>query len=149
MRTLMWKSRISLLWMGAAVLTLMHMLLTVVEPGAIDDLRAGTIEGMDTAGPATALWALFVLVPLAMAVLTLALPRAADRWVNGTVALLLAVAWLPESLGPTLGAVIVNVAVVVAALVIAWHAWKWPVEERTPETPAPVEPTPAHTGRPD
>ena len=57
--------RISLLWVAVAVTTALHMLLVVTEPGVIDDLRAGTLEGMDTSGPVTVVRVLFVLVPLA------------------------------------------------------------------------------------
>jgi hypothetical protein len=129
MRTLVWKLRISALWGAIAVLTTLHMLLVVAAPGAIDDLRAGEINGMDTAGPATIMWVVFVLVPLLMAFLTFAVPEGADRWVNGVLGVVLAGIWVPDfAEHATPGAVLLTASVVVAGLLVAWHAWKWPAQ---------------------
>jgi hypothetical protein len=129
MRYLVWKSRISLLWGAVAVLTTLHMLLVVAEPGAIDDLRAGKIMGMDTTGPVTIMWVLFVLIPLLMAVLTFVVPDGPNRWANGVVGVVLAGVWVPDFAEHQMpGAPLLTAAVVVAGLLIAWHAWKWPVQ---------------------
>jgi hypothetical protein len=129
MRYLVWKSRISLLWVAVAVLTTLHMLLVVAEPGAIDDLRAGELLGMDTSGPVTIMWVLFVLVPLVMAVVTFVLPDGPGRWANGVVGVVLAAVWVPDfGEHDTAGAPLVAAAVIVAGLLIAWHAWRWPVQ---------------------
>ena len=124
----MWKLRISLLWVAIAVLTPLHMLLVLTEPGAIDDLRAGEILGMDTRGPATTMWVLFVLVPLVMAVLTFVLPDRAGRWANGVLGVIIAGMWAFELVGPTAGATLLNASVIVAGLLVLWHALRWPVQ---------------------
>lgn len=128
MRHLVWKSRISLLWVAVAVLTTLHMVLVVAEPGVIDDLRAGKLMGMDTSGPVTIMWVLFVLVPLLMAFVTFVLPDEPSRWANGVLGVILAGLWATDVGGHEIvGAPLLAASVIVAGLLIAWHAWKWPV----------------------
>jgi membrane protease YdiL (CAAX protease family) len=132
MRYLLWKLRISLLWIAVAALAMMHMILELAAPGAIDELRAGSLHGMDTAGPVTIMWVLFVLVPLAMAFLTFVLPDTPARWSNGVLGVISAVLWTPlpgsdEAMTP--GALVVTVSVIVAGLLVAWFAWKVPTQD--------------------
>ncbi len=131
MRNLVWRSRISLLWVAVAVLTPLHMLLVITEPGAIDELRAGKVEGMDPTGPVTIMWVLFVVVPLVMALLTFVLPDLPSRWANGILGVVFAGLWITEIAGPTAGAILLNVSVIVASLLVAWHAWRWPAAHPT------------------
>ncbi len=124
-----WKMRISLLWGAIAVLTTLHMILVMAEPGAIDDLRAGEINGMDTSGPATIMWVLFVLVPLLMGFLTFVLPDGPGRWANGVLGVILAGVWVPDFTGHEIaGTPLLTASVIVASLLVVWHAWKWPAE---------------------
>ena len=127
MRQLVWKSRISLLWVAVAVLTTLHMVLVIAEPGVIDDLRAGELMGMDTSGAVTIMWVLFVLIPLLMAFVTFVLPDGPSRWANGVLGVVLAGLWVPDVGGHEIvGAPLLAASVIVAGLLIAWHAWKWP-----------------------
>lgn len=131
MGSLVWKSRISVLWLAVAILTIMHMVLEFASPGVVDELRTGKLHDMDTGGPVTALWVLFVLVPLLMALVPFVLSDRPIRWTNGIVGVVLALLWfpLPGSGEPmTAGALLVTAMVLVASLAIVWHAWKWPVE---------------------
>lgn len=129
MRRLEWKSRISLLWGAVAVLTTLHMILAMAEPGAIDDLRAGEMNGMDTGGPATIMWVLFVLVPLLMAFLTFVLPDGPSRWANGVLGVILAGVWVPDfTEHEIVGSPLLTASVIVASLLVVWHAWKWPAQ---------------------
>ena len=134
MRYLAWKLRISLLWGAVAVLTTLHMVLVLAQPGAIDDLRAGEINGMDTSGPATVMWVLFVLVPLVLGFLALTLPDGPGRWVNGVLGVLLAAIWVPDfAEHASSGGILLTASVIVASLLVAWHAWKWPAPRRQVE----------------
>lgn len=131
MRHLVWMLRISLLWGAVAILTTLHMVLEFAAPGAIDDLRAGNLHGMDTGGPVTILWVLFVLVPLLMAFLTFVVPDGPSRWANGVLGVILAGLWIPlpeSSETATAGALLVSASAFVASLLIVWHAWKWPAQ---------------------
>ena len=128
MRHLVWKARVSLLWGAVAVLTTLHMVLVIAEPGAIDDLRAGEVNGMDTSGPATIMWVLFVLIPLVMAFLTFVMSDGPNRWANGVLGVILAGVWALEftESSEIAGAPLLTASVIVAGLLIVWYAWKWP-----------------------
>lgn len=127
---------ISLLWVTVAVLTLMHMILEVAAPGAIDELRTGSLHGMDTSGLATVVWVAFALVPMLMACVPLTLPDVPARWTSGVVGVICTALWTPlpgteEVMTP--GAVTVTVAVMAAGLAIAALAWKVPFDRTTDE----------------
>jgi len=68
-----------------------------------------------------------------MAVLTLALKDTAARWANAVVAIVAAVTWgseLPAAVidGAAFSVdMLMSVVAVLLGLLIAWHAWKWPV----------------------
>jgi hypothetical protein len=129
MERLVWKLRISLLWGAVAVLTMLHMLLDLAAPGAIDDLRAGEINGMDASGPATIMWVLFVLVPLVLSIATLVVPDVDSRWANAVLGVILAGAWAAGfTEGGTAGAPLLTTSVIIASLLVVWHAWKWPTQ---------------------
>jgi len=131
MRHLVWKMRISLLWGAVAILAIMHMILEIASPGAIDELRTGSLHGMDTDGPATILWVLFVLVPLLMAFLTFVVPDGPSRWANGLLGVIFAFLWFPwpgSDEAMSAGAIFVVASVVAANLLIVWFAWKAPTQ---------------------
>lgn len=130
MRYLEWKSRISLLWVAVAILTALHMIMVIAEPGAIDDLMAGEIVGMDTSGPVTITWVLFVLVPLMMAFGTFVLPDEPNRWVNGVLGVIVAGVWALDfaEQHEIVGGPLLTASVIAGSLMIVWHAWRWPVQ---------------------
>jgi hypothetical protein len=131
MRNLVWKLRISVLWGAVAVLALMHMILEFAAPGAIDELRTGSLHGMDTDSPVTIMWVLFVLVPLLMAFLTFVVPDVPGRWVSGLLGVASAVLWFPlpgSEETVSAGALLVTASVIVASLLIVWFAWRGPAE---------------------
>jgi hypothetical protein len=132
MEGLIWRVRVSVLWVAMAVLMSAHVIAVIVTPG--NTLMQGEMEGAPITTEMLLFASLFWFVPLAMAVLALVLQDAAARWANGLVGLVAAVLWgseLPFAVmdGGAFSAEMT--AAVVAALVgllIAWHAWKWPVE---------------------
>lgn len=82
MQSLMWKFRIATLWVFYAVGMVLLFILSLMEPGFIDELRAGRVEGMPVDGFLTIMMSGFVLIPLALAVLTFFLSDSVGRWVN-------------------------------------------------------------------
>jgi len=131
MQELVWKLRIATLWIFFGVAMPTAMLLWMVEPGAIKEIMTGTVEGEDLSGPAMIVMALFILIPMAMAFLTLVLKDTVNRWANGVLGLIVAILTIPDisgSLGDSKHSAfaLVMVASLVAALLIVWHAWKWP-----------------------
>jgi len=73
---------------------------------------------------------LFCLLPLAMAFLTLVLRDPVNRYANAILGVVATAMWawdLAEhsSTGLEVGALI-TVTLIIAGLLIVWHAWKWP-----------------------
>jgi len=130
MENLALKVRISMLWVFMAVA--MYRCWSCLEPGVVEKILAGEMARFQT--PAMLLFAaLFWLVPLAMAFLSVTLKDVANRWANiilGIVFTLLNIYHLtihfPEPSAHDL--LIVGSTIVVTAL-IAWYAWKWPEQE--------------------
>ena len=81
------------------------------------------------------------LIPAAMAYLTLVLNDAASRWTNAVVAAISALfalsTLISQPAGVSTGVNFVGIVGILVALLIIWHAWKWPREaEATPVTPS-------------
>jgi hypothetical protein len=76
--------QISVLWISLAVMMSASMVLYLFGGGAdvLDAIRAGEVEGMEITTGLSMLFALFWLVPLVMAFLTVTLPLVVNRWVN-------------------------------------------------------------------
>jgi hypothetical protein len=138
---LTWKLRITVLWIFLAVCQSAMMALFMLGPGVLRGLMAGQLWGANTHSAGVQInIALFWLIPAAMAYLTLVLNDAASRWTNAVVA---AISVLPalstlisQPAGMSAGVNFVGIVGILAALLIIWHAWKWPRgAEVTPVTP--------------
>ncbi len=88
--------------------------------------------------------ALFWLVPLIMAFLTMVLQGRVNRYANAGMGVVLTAMWvwdLVEHLASGeefSGGPLVVVAMIVAGLTILWHAWKWPTAQEELEKPSPL-----------
>ena len=131
------KLQISVLWIYLAVGTPTGLALILIKPGVLDEfLRSGEYEGSKITTAMTVQLALFVIVPLVMAFLTLTLPYAANRLSNVIVALVVAifdgldmVSHLAD--GTFSGEVLMIMTMVAVALLIPWLAWHLPAPERS------------------
>ncbi len=124
-----WKLRIAFLWLFLAVGMSAMMILTIMEPGVISQALGGKLpNGENITATVTVMFALFWLVPLTMAVLTLVLNDSISRPANGILGLLGGVIWFTDYFeGQAFGGgSIVTAALVVAGLLITGHAWRWP-----------------------
>lgn len=141
MELLAWKMRVATLWifLGVGMLALMF---AVIMPSDVlaEYIATGKFEGETIdATMLAAMVALFALLPLAMAFLTLALRDPINRWANAIVGALAAAMWTLDlaehsTKGLEIGA-LGTVALIIAGLLIVWHAWKWPkpAEQDVPE----------------
>jgi hypothetical protein len=129
---LRWRTQVAVLWLILASSMSAAIVLYLVEPGSIDKVRSGTVEGMDLGSFGVQVqFAIFWIVPWAMALLAMVLKDALDRWVNGVVGLLAAFAYGSDVVGHTSdggfgGEALVMTLATVIGLAIVWHAWKWP-----------------------
>ena len=132
MEKLVWKLRISILWIFLAVAMSAAMILYIMGPGVIDDIIAGEMEEMEITAGILMIFALFWLIPLIMSFLTLVLKDTANRYVNAVLGLFFGIFYIVDisghmSRGEEFGghAFVGSVGIIVAFLIL-WHAWKWP-----------------------
>jgi predicted membrane channel-forming protein YqfA (hemolysin III family) len=126
MERLTWKIRISVLWLFMAVAMSAHNALAFMDPAAMEELGE-----MQMSAGMFVFMALFWLIPLIMAFLSLTLKDSANRWANivlGIVFTLLNIWHLVEHLTTALAVhqILIIASTVVVTALIAWYAWKWP-----------------------
>jgi len=130
METLTLKVRIAVLWIFMAVAISAHGVLSFMEPGAIEQITSG---GMQLSAGMLVFMALFWLVPLTMAFLSVTLKDVANRRANiilGIVFVVLSIFHLTEHLAhPTVHQLLIVCSTIVVAALIVWYAWKWPKQE--------------------
>ena len=130
METLRWKTRIAVLWVLMAVAMSAHSLFVFMEPGAAEKAMS-EIEAMGLG--MLVFMALFWLVPLWLAFLSMTLKDSANRWVNfilGVVFTLLNIWHFAEHVvEPSVEQILIIGSTVVLTALIAWYAWKWPKQE--------------------
>lgn len=132
MEALVWRIRTAVLWVFLAVGMSAIGVVGLVSPGMLEDVLEGRIEDEEITAGMLMLFALFWLVPLTMAFLTLALRDPVNRWTNAVVGVVVTGMWawdLIEHLrgGEEFsGGPLVLVALVLAGLTLLWHVWKWP-----------------------
>ena len=128
-----WRIRISILWLIDAISVSATFILSMLEPGTIDGILAGQLEGMDIDAGVLGLASVFWLAPLLMAYLTMAVRQNWARLFNIVLGLLLGIANTVDFIsGISSGDMIsyprsLMVALMaVVPLLVAWHAWGWP-----------------------
>jgi len=116
------------LWLFNEVALLAYMILMLMEPGVIEQIMAGEIEGMQIGPEILLLFAIILLVPLVMAFLSLTLKNSINRWANiilGIVFAGLELLELVELLAyPSAHLMLMTLSKVVAPALIVWYAWK-------------------------
>ena len=128
METLALKIRISVLWIFMAVAMSAHAVLSVFEPGVIEKITSGA---MPIGAGMFVFMALFWLIPLIMACLSVTLKDTANRWTNiilGIAFTVLNIFHLFEHLfaEPSAHQILMIGSTVVVTALIAWYALRWP-----------------------
>lgn len=128
METLRLRAKISVLWIFMAVAMSAHSVLAFMEPGAMEELAA-----MQMGAGMFLFMALFWLIPLIMAFLSLTLKDLAGRRANvvlGIVFTILNVWHLAEHLAqPSVQQMLIIGSTVVVTALIVWYARTWPKPE--------------------
>jgi len=128
MEILRWKTRIAVLWVFMAVAMSAHGIVSSMEPGGFEKIA----EEAAAMGPGMLVFmALFWLVPLWLAFMSLTVKGSANRWVNfvlGIIFTILNIGHFTEHLASPAQILIIGSTVVATAL-IAWYAWNWPKQE--------------------
>ena len=106
-----------------------------MEPGVIQELIAGKIEWAQISGGLLVAFALFWLIPLIMAVLSLTLRASPNRRANIVLGIVFVLLYLVDIIqhsfhGALHGAyLLMLVSGIVVAVFIAWFAWRLPRQE--------------------
>jgi len=104
------------------------MILGSLEPGALEQMMAGEIDGMKIGPEILLLFAIVLLVPLVMAFLSLTLKNPTNRWANIIVGIVFAgleLIDLPTYLAkPSAYAILMWLSGLMATVLIVWYAWK-------------------------
>ena len=135
MELLRWKARLSVLWVFMAVGMSAFMFLYFMMPGTIEEVMAGKMEGMQLSEGMMVGYALYWLIPLIMAVLSLTLSGSANRWLNFVLGIIFAI-WFILGIfehsvvsEESVAILIMYIAAIVVGALIAWFAWKLPKQE--------------------
>jgi hypothetical protein len=138
---LTWKLRITVLWIFVAICQTALMALLMFEPGVIRDMMAGKVLGNTLNADNQIDTALYWLAPMVLAYLTLILKDAANRRTNAVAGAVIAATGISiligQPAGTSAGVNFVLIVIILVALLIVWHAWKWPrPAEVTPSRPS-------------
>ena len=120
--------KIAVLWLIGMLANLIRELIMLLEPGAIEQIMAGQLEGQTISTELMLLLSVIFLIPLIMAFLSLALRNSVNRWAN-IIAILVYLVFNLVLLARYLMnssayAVLLNLTGDVAAVLIVWYAWK-------------------------
>lgn len=136
MELLRCKARLSVLWVVMAVGTVSAMFLSLLMPGVIEGIMAGEMEGMELSEWMMAVYALFFIIPIALAILSLTLKGSANRWLNFIFGIIWVIWFIVEIFGHATAAEPVPIAMwlmIIAGIVISacivYFAWKLPKQQ--------------------
>jgi len=119
--------KISALWVAVMLSSLMGDVLRFYEPGIIEQIIAGEVEGMQMTHKGLLLSAITMVIPIVMIFLSLTLPYNANRWANIIFSIFFfgfTLIWLLVKPPPAYKIFLGSVGLVSNALIV-WYAWKW------------------------
>ena len=131
MENLALKIRLAVLWLFVAVTMSANTLLYLIVPGVIDEIRAGTVVGMQAgAGLLLTMAIMYFWIPLVMAVVSLTLRDKVNRWASVSLGAFYVV-FISFELFMNVTTVaypyviLMDSSAIVVAALIAYYAWKW------------------------
>jgi hypothetical protein len=119
--------KISVLWVAVMLSSLMGDVLRFYEPGIIEQIIAGEVEGMQQTHKGLLLSAIFMVIPIGMVVMSLMLSYPLNRWANIIFSIFFFVftlIWLLVKPPPAYKIFLGSAGLVFNALIV-WYAWKW------------------------
>jgi hypothetical protein len=141
MEILRWKTRIAVLWVIAAEAMSAHMIMVAIDPGPMKKMLEW---GATINAEGWVFGAIYWLIPLWMAFVTVMAKGPFNRWANfvlgiiGTVLNIyhffmcgVPLSFIPPGplSAPTAHHILLVATTVVATALIPWYAWKWPKQE--------------------
>jgi hypothetical protein len=136
MELLKCRARLSVLWLGMAVGTVSAWFLYLLAPGVIEDVMAGEMWGMALSEGVVAVYALFLIIPMVLAILCLTINGSANRWLNFILGIIWVLWFIFEIVSDaTVGEAVpiamwlMLIAGLVISVYIVYFAWKLPAPE--------------------
>lgn len=123
------KIKLSVLWLFGEITLLTFLVLELLEPGVIQGIIAGDMKGLLLGSETLLFYAFSLLIPLAMAFLSLTLKNSVNCWANIVIGTFFAGLYLSDLaahlLNPAAHAILMGSAAVAAQVMIVRYAWKW------------------------
>ena len=119
--------KISVLWVAVMLSSLMGDVLRFYEPGIIEQIIAGEVEGMQQTHRGLLVSATFMAIPIVMVVLSMTLNYNANRWANIIFSIFFfgfTLIWLLVKPPPAYKILLGSVGLVCNALIV-WYAYMW------------------------
>jgi hypothetical protein len=130
MENLSLKTRLAVLWLFVAVAMSANTLLYLIVPGVIDEIRMGTVVGMQAGQGLLLMMAImYYWVPLVMAVVSLTLRDKVSRWASIIFGAFYIVfisfeLFMNVSTVAYPYVILMDTSAIVVAVLIAYYAWK-------------------------
>lgn len=118
--------KLSALWVARMLTGLQGDVLRFMEPGMLEDIAAGGVDGMAITDALLLVAGALMLIPIFMVFLSLTLPYKACRWAN-IIAAIFFIAFDGVGL-PTYNSasgILLIVAGLVFNVLTVWYAWRW------------------------
>lgn len=131
-RTAQMQARLSTLWIFILLNVIFRDIHELFRPGVLEEMGTGTVGGVQMTEGLLLRAGILLEIPIAMVLLSQVLPYRVNRWANIVVAPLVILSVLaarPSDLDDIFFASME----IVALLVIAWAAWRYPKPELSPD----------------
>ena len=133
MELLRCRTRLAVLWIIKAFLTIAFFILLMFEPGFLEGLMSGKYAGVEITTGIKILIGIFFWIPWIMAWAAMTLKVSINRWANIIIGLFGAITLLIgifQDADKNSYALLVNsILGVILHLLIAWYGWKLPKED--------------------
>ena len=127
------KMRLSVLWLIGVLNNVVAILLSFFESGVIEQIIAGEIEDTKLTPELLLIFAIFFLIPLTMAFLSLTLKYSLNRRVNIFLGIFFAglslVELFQQITNQSAYAILLSVVAGIVPALIFWYSWKWPKQQ--------------------
>ena len=133
MENLLLKVRIAVLWIFLAVAMSASMILYFMEPGAIEEVMTGIMEGLNINSGTIIFFSLFWLIPMAMAFLSVTLQDMINRKINIMLGIIFTIFYIVHLFMHLmkgelpLDHLIMCLLMILLPVLILWYALKWPI----------------------
>ena len=128
------RARLSAAWIYVMLNMIFADILSFMSPGALQQVLAGTADGIQITPAFLLVAAVVAQVPISMVLLSLLLPERTARWAN-IVAAVVTVAFVLGMGSATPHYVFLAALETFGCLAIVWWSWTWrPAEQRATTT---------------